>query len=197
MTTYIAIISGPGAALDPAATARTYRPVEDDDGVGLRATSTPPSSRAGIRRAPRSCACDKVAIVGLGGTGSYVLDLVAKTPVGEIHLFDGDDFLTHNAFRAPGAPRSRSCASGRSRSTTSREHLLEDARAGIVAHPYYVDEANVDELSEMDFVFLCHRRRAGTEAASSRSSAGVGHPVHRRRHGRCTRPTARSAASSG
>ena len=45
----------------------------------------------------------KVAIIGLGGTGSYILDMLAKTPVSEIHLFDGDDFLTHNAFRSPGA----------------------------------------------------------------------------------------------
>ena len=46
----------------------------------------------------------RIAIVGLGGTGSYVLDLVAKTPVWEIHLYDGDAFLQHNAFRSPGAP---------------------------------------------------------------------------------------------
>jgi tRNA A37 threonylcarbamoyladenosine dehydratase len=39
----------------------------------------------------------------MGGTGSYILDLVAKTAVMEIHLFDGDDFNQHNAFRAPGA----------------------------------------------------------------------------------------------
>ena len=44
-----------------------------------------------------------VAIAGPGGTGSYVLDLVAKTPVRDIHLFDGDSFMSHNAFRAPGA----------------------------------------------------------------------------------------------
>jgi hypothetical protein len=31
------------------------------------------------------------------------LDFVAKTPVEEIHLFDSDVFLQHNAFRAPGA----------------------------------------------------------------------------------------------
>lgn len=44
-----------------------------------------------------------MAIIGLGGTGGYVLDQVAKTPVREIHLFDGDTFDMHNAFRAPGA----------------------------------------------------------------------------------------------
>lgn len=48
-------------------------------------------------------AVEKLAIVGLGGTGAYVLDLIAKTPVKEIHLFDGDKFSSHNAFRAPGA----------------------------------------------------------------------------------------------
>jgi hypothetical protein len=37
---------------------------------------------------------------GLGGTGSYILDLVSKTPVNEILLFDSDDFLQHNAFRS-------------------------------------------------------------------------------------------------
>ncbi|WP_318271316.1 ThiF family adenylyltransferase [Sphingobacterium cellulitidis] len=41
----------------------------------------------------------KIAIIGLGGTGAYILDMVAKTPVKEIHLFDGDSFDQHNAFR--------------------------------------------------------------------------------------------------
>ena len=45
----------------------------------------------------------KVVIVGLGGTGGYLLDLLAKTPIEEIHLYDDDIFGTHNAFRAPGA----------------------------------------------------------------------------------------------
>jgi tRNA A37 threonylcarbamoyladenosine dehydratase len=30
----------------------------------------------------------KIAIVGVGCTGSYILDLVAKTPVSEIHMYD-------------------------------------------------------------------------------------------------------------
>jgi len=32
------------------------------------------------------------------------LDFIAKTPVREIRIIDGDEFLQHNAFRAPGAP---------------------------------------------------------------------------------------------
>ena len=32
----------------------------------------------------------KVAVIGLGGTGSYLLDALAKCPVAEIHLYDDD-----------------------------------------------------------------------------------------------------------
>ena len=49
----------------------------------------------------------RIAIIGLGGTGSYVLDLVVKTPVSEIHLLDSDDIKWHNFMRAPGAPTAK------------------------------------------------------------------------------------------
>ena len=45
---------------------------------------------------------DVIAIIGLGGTGSYILDFMAKTPVKEIRAFDFDNFHVHNAFRSPG-----------------------------------------------------------------------------------------------
>ena len=46
----------------------------------------------------------RIAIIGLGGTGAYVLDLMAKTPVPEIHLLDADKVEWHTFMRAPGAP---------------------------------------------------------------------------------------------
>lgn len=48
-------------------------------------------------------ALSELAIVGVGGTGSYILDQVAKTWVDRIILIDGDVFQNYNAFRAPGA----------------------------------------------------------------------------------------------
>ncbi len=47
-------------------------------------------ARAGLVEFTRRLELEKIAIIGLGGTGSYILDLVAKTPVKEIHLFDDD-----------------------------------------------------------------------------------------------------------
>ena len=46
----------------------------------------------------------RIAIIGLGGTGAYLLDLIAKTPESEIHLLDCDCVDWHTFKRAPGAP---------------------------------------------------------------------------------------------
>src|SRR5437660_2275084 len=63
------------------------------------------TTRAGIGAATAKLLAQRVAIIGLGGSGSYILDLLAKTPIFELHLFDGDEFELHSAFRAPSAPR--------------------------------------------------------------------------------------------
>lgn len=42
----------------------------------------------------------EVVIVGTGGTGSYVLDAVAKTEVAEIDLYDGNVLVELNMLNA-------------------------------------------------------------------------------------------------
>lgn len=48
-------------------------------------------------------ASDSIAIIGAGGTGSYIFDFISKTRVQKIKLFDFDVFDLNNAFRIPGA----------------------------------------------------------------------------------------------
>jgi hypothetical protein len=60
------------------------------------------TSRAEISDLSAKFANDVVAVMGLGGTGAYVLDFLVKTPVREIRAFDPDVFHVHNAFRSPG-----------------------------------------------------------------------------------------------
>lgn len=102
----------------------------------------------------RKVAHERVAIVGLGGTGSYVLDLVAKTWVREIHLFDGDTFEQHNAFRAPGAFSTGDIAGGVSKAVFHRARYAT-MRRGIHAVAAHVNESNVDILGTCHTVFLC------------------------------------------
>jgi len=153
ITTYIAMLQGHAAALDPTATARTYQVIENDDPDAVFRYLDTASSRAGISHSTARLALDKVGIIGLGGSGAYILDHVATVPVRQIHLFDGDAFLQHNAFRAPGAA---SIEQLRRRPTKVAYYaeMYSVMRNGIVAHPYYLDADNVDELEAMTFVFI-------------------------------------------
>jgi hypothetical protein len=155
LTRYIAILGNPARSLDPTATAQTFIVVNEEvepDSVFLYQDTA--SSRAGITVLSSKLALPNVAIVGLGGTGSYVLDLLAKTHVERLHLFDGDVFSQHNSFRAPAA-RSLAELQEQPLKVTYFAALYGVQRRGIVPHGYYLDERNVDELRDMSFVFLC------------------------------------------
>ncbi len=165
MTSYIEIISTQARAIDPAVTARTYKPVEasDEDSVFIYTDSA--SSRAGIAGLACKLAMSKVAIVGLGGTGSYVLDLVAKTHVKEIHLFDSDKFLQHNAFRAPGAA-SLAVLRGKPSKVAHYTNIYSQMRRGIFPHEEFLDDSTMTHLAGIDFVFLCVDKAAVRELLS-------------------------------
>jgi hypothetical protein len=154
MTTYVAMLQMHAQAIDPDVTARTHPVlVDEDEPHPIFKYRDNASSRAGIVVANDKLRLSKLAIVGLGGTGSYILDLVAKTPVHEIHLFDGDVLLQHNAFRAPGAV-SRDELEAKMLKVDYYAGKYDAMRFGVVAHPYYVSPDNVGDLAEMDFVFM-------------------------------------------
>jgi molybdopterin/thiamine biosynthesis adenylyltransferase len=152
-TNYINIISAPACAIDETCTAKTFRVIESPDESPYVYEDTN-SSRAGLYSMNEKLRKHRIAIIGLGGTGSYLLDLLAKCPVGEIHLFDGDIFLQHNAFRAPGAP-SGDIFNEQLPKTEYYADIYGHMKRNVVSHPYYLNENNVSELSEFDFVFLC------------------------------------------
>jgi ThiF family len=153
-TAYIRILSHEAQALDSTATATTFAPVETTEEESVFRYLDSASSRAGIRMANAKLELEKLAIVGLGGTGSYLLDLVAKTPVGEIHLFDGDILLNHNAFRAPGAVPLEDLKR-KPLKVNYYAALYDNLHRNVIPHPYRLDEHNATELDNMAFVFLC------------------------------------------
>jgi len=111
------------------------------------------SVRASIMAISDKLRTEKIGLIGLGGTGSYILDLVAKTPVGEIHLYDGDQFETHNAFRAPGAASAADLAQNLSKVDYFAARYAP-MRNGIVSHKCRITENNLHLLDELDFVFV-------------------------------------------
>jgi hypothetical protein len=154
MTTYIGRITGEAQAIDLSVTAQTFPVIATEEEESVFKYLDTATSRVGIGALNERFSNQRIGIVGLGGTGSYVLDLVAKTCIKEIHLFDGDVFSQHNAFRAPGAP-SIDELRVKQKKVAYLAAVYEKMRRGICAHDHFLDGSTADDLRGLDFVFLC------------------------------------------
>lgn len=154
MSTYASIISGPAHAIDPTVTPRSFKVIETKDGESVFKYIDTASSRAGINTISQKLELEKVGIIGLGGTGSYVLDLIAKTLVKEIVLIDGDKFSQHNAFRSPGAPSVEDLRDEIKKVDHFRK-IYSNMHDNITAVGYFLNDDNLQLLEGMDFVFIC------------------------------------------
>ena len=119
-------------------------------------------ARAALGRFQDRIRGQRIAIIGLGGTGGYVLDLMAKTPVPEIHLLDADEVEWHTFMRAPGAPTTEEIEFLRSNPLTKVAYYhskFASLREGIYPHAIRIDSPSAlgEFLSShpVDFVFVC------------------------------------------
>lgn len=150
---YANIISFPAIAKDSSATAKTFKKIVVDEKSVFEYVDTN-SSRAGIDNCNKKIVDNKIAIIGLGGTGAYILDLVSKTNVNEIHLIDGDIFCQHNAFRSPGAASKEVFPKTMSKVSYFKEKYQKMYK-NLIEHDMFIKEENVVALKDMDFVFIC------------------------------------------
>ena len=154
MSTYADIISGPAFSINPENTAKQFIAIKSGEDNSVFQYHDTASSRAGIKALTRKLELDRVALIGLGGTGSYILDFVAKTPVRQIDLYDADHFHSHNAFRAPGA-----ASLGELEAQQFKVNYLygiySKMRRGIVPHSFNINEDHEAELDGVNFAFVC------------------------------------------
>lgn len=152
-TRYIEIISAPAKSLNSDVTAKTYEIIDTEEDSVFNYYDTN-SSRAEINQIAKKLEQQRVGIIGLGGTGSYVLDLVSKTPVKEIRVFDGDVFYQHNAFRSPGAPTNDLLEKKENKSKYFQS-IYSNMHSNIVCYNEDVQAATLHKLENLDFVFIC------------------------------------------
>ncbi len=151
---YVSMISGPAMerfGVDP----YTFRDCEEENPntvFKLRDTLT---SRAEITDLAKRFENDVVAVIGLGGTGAYVLDFMVKTPVREIRGFDADNFFVHNAFRSPGRLDVGKEVELRRPKAEVYLKRYENFRNGLTIKPLFIDESSTAELEAVTFAFVC------------------------------------------
>lgn len=149
--TYVSFISGPAMQLHDV-TPYTFRIVEEtteDPIFKFRDTLT---SRAEISDLSKKFEKDIIAIIGLGGTGAYVLDFLVKTPVREIRGYDHDEYHVHNAYRSPG--RLEESELGKSKAHIFQERYA-NFRTGLTIKNMFIDSSSKDALDGATFAFVC------------------------------------------
>lgn len=150
---YVELMERWAQGIEPGVTARTHgrAATTEEASPFLYADSATP--RAGIADLNARLSGQRIAIVGAGGTGSFLLDLLIKSPVREIHIFDGDVLLTHNAFRAPGAVGLGALRTRPSKATYWAEQAA-NMRSGVHGHDRYMSAEDAPELATFGCVFL-------------------------------------------
>ena len=154
MTSYINILLHQVQKIDPSIIGTMEGSISQSNQKTVFHYEDTNSSRSKISNITNKFKDQKIAIIGLGGTGSYVLDLVAKTPVKEIHLIDGDTFLNHNAFRSPGAASIEDLKEATKKTNYFKKNYSK-MHKNIYSHPYHIEEANFEKLLERSFIFIC------------------------------------------
>ena len=127
-------------------------------------------SRSGLMPMHDQIRNQRIVIIGLGGTGSYLLDLISKTPVAEIHCFDDDAVNWHNFMRAPGAPNENEIERVR-RNELSKANYYEakysPLREDIIFHSIRVTDrtkfAEFLSSHQIDFAFVTIDQRIDSE----------------------------------
>lgn len=148
---YVNIISGP-AIEAYGVTPYSFRVVTEFAPDAIFKFQDTLTSRAGIGDLSGKFGDDVVAIIGLGGTGAYVLDFLVKTPVREIRAFDMDDFHVHNAFRSPGRLDPSELGKKKAEAYQAR---YDNFRNGVTFNAQFIDSSCSDELDGVTFAFVC------------------------------------------
>lgn len=92
----------------------------------------------------------KVAIIGLGGTGAFILDALTRTHLEQIALFDDDKVHLHTIFRWPGFIPG---AIGKLKVEALATHY-DQWHSGIVPVAERITVDNIPRLGQFDFVFV-------------------------------------------
>ena len=148
---YVTIISGPAIELHKV-TPLTFRIVEGGKSQSPFKVRDTLTARAEISDLASRFKDDVIAVIGVGGTGAYLLDFLVKTPVMEIRAFDADPYYVHNAFRSPGKLDLAELGKTKAEVYQSR---YDNFRHSLTIAPKFIDPSCKEDLVGVTFAFVC------------------------------------------
>ena len=115
---------------------------------------------------------ERVAVVGLGGVGAWIADLVVKADVAEVHGWDADEIEAKNVIRMPGAVDSDWIGKPKAEWF---EETYQQIHRQVHGHPKHVDERTAaDMCSNATFGFVAVDNDEGREiACAAMAAAGI------------------------
>lgn len=147
---YATIIAGPATDLH-GVSPLTFKTVEDDAPPSVFKFRDALTNRAEIAELSAKFEEEVVAVIGLGGTGSYVLDFLVKTPVKEVRGYDLDRFHVHNSFRSPGRLLEEELGKSKAEVLLDR---YDSFRTGLSIEASYIDGSS-EGFDDVTFAFVC------------------------------------------
>ncbi len=93
-----------------------------------------------------------IAVIGVGGTGSYLVDILAKTNVKELHLYDDDIIEPDSAFRLAGAVNKNELHTTKVEWHQNRYKNVR--KKGLYIYKNKIDSNNLDILKKFTTVFI-------------------------------------------
>ena len=148
---YVAIISGPAMELHDV-TPFTFHVYDDGGDDSVFKFKDMLTARAEISDLTAAFKDEIVAVIGLGGTGGYVLDFMVKTPTREIRGYDADGYHVHNAYRSPGRLDVAELGLSKAEVFAAR---YENFRHGLKIETKFIDADSHEELDGVTFAFVC------------------------------------------
>jgi hypothetical protein len=152
ITQYLDVISSPATQKYPDVTPRRALKKHLETAPSPLKFPDTLSARQGVVELSHKLLKCKVAVIGCGGTGAYVLDYLSKTHLEEIHLFDDDIVHVHTLFRLPGVYGEKHLGSAK---VDALAEAYGHFHGGIKPHTQRIDQNNIAGLAQFKFVFIC------------------------------------------
>ena len=124
--------------------------------------------RANVGGVERSASRQAVAVLGAGGTGSHVIDLLVRTQVKRIVVVDDDTMELKNVMRCPGGITHEEMSRIHAGGVRKSEYHVKTRKAfptEVIARNTLASRATGAELKEggVTFAFVCMGQKAGAE----------------------------------